>query len=32
VLPHEIAELHAMHDRLHRFVQRDPTLNDGAGT
>lgn len=32
VLPREIAELHVMHDRLHRFVQRDPTLNDGAGT
>ena len=26
----EIAALHAMHDRLHRFVQRDPSLEDGA--
>ena len=25
VLPGEIAELYAMHDRLHRFVQRDPS-------
>ncbi len=25
VLPREIAELYAMHDRLHRFVQRDPS-------
>jgi LmbE family N-acetylglucosaminyl deacetylase len=32
VLPHEIADLHAMHDRLHRFLQRDPTLeNDRSG-
>ena len=32
VLPHEIAELHAKQDQLHRFVQRDPTLNDGVDT
>lgn len=30
VRPSEIAALHAMHDRLHRFVQRDPSLEDGA--
>ena len=24
--PHEIQEVYAMHDRLHRFVQRDPSL------
>lgn len=32
VLPHEIAELYAKQDQLHRFVQRDPTLNDGVDT
>lgn len=31
VLPAEIPHLHTMHEQLHRFVQRDPSLNDGAG-
>lgn len=26
VRPHELVELHAMQDRLHRFMQRDPSL------
>jgi LmbE family N-acetylglucosaminyl deacetylase len=31
LVPSEVAVVHAMHDELHRFVQRDPGLKGGAG-